>query len=571
MRHRDRGEYRCGRAWRKYLGFSTPVCGAKLIRKQIVASFTFTAWLTVGLAGFVAWDEASRTWRDWRHPDGIPRSPQDETGRGDTPTGSHQPKRQRTFQIKPPASSSASSSGGDSPSSSGVPPPSSSGVVPPSSIGVGEVQAAEGEVQAAEGEVQAAEGKGRKVVGGVPRRLHVVKKLLGTLCDLQAITGLGITLSGWVQWADITPYHAQLVSAYYSMTMNSFWAARVNYGTWDDDAGDENAKWLATRRLTILVGSLANLGWQAFVYKQEMAWDYWSDSRRWGDSGDVCFKYPGGGDPTFLLVFWGVGQLLFTISLALSTHPWTNQVNENILSDLEQLAGRFQRRFSGARKTWKAVTTAKEQSVTRRAWNILRSTVTVVAWSVSVILSFLFLQLLDVWSFGEASYPFSWAVYVLLMAWDTFYALALVKLNQPIIENGERTGEMSPWGFGQVLPLVMLLSVVYTAVDALKGTEHSLPRNGSARLGRNSTLTSHRLQGPAQKGTSSTMHRREWPPGSVKAKARANPSLARRLRGKTFPTMSAISRGMYPGVKLDGAFCGGGLSALGLDVHRVPR
>lgn len=60
--------------------------------------------------------------------------------------------------------------------------------------------------------------------------------LLGPLCDLQAITGAAILVSGFCQWNTITFYHRELVAAYWWLISNSFWSSRTAYM---DDAFDQ--------------------------------------------------------------------------------------------------------------------------------------------------------------------------------------------------------------------------------------------------------------------------------------------------------------------------------------------
>lgn len=55
----------------------------------------------------------------------------------------------------------------------------------------------------------------------------VSKRVLDSLCDLQIITSTAILIAGLSQYPDITFYHEQLVISYWSLTLNSFWAAKA--------------------------------------------------------------------------------------------------------------------------------------------------------------------------------------------------------------------------------------------------------------------------------------------------------------------------------------------------------
>ena len=54
-------------------------------------------------------------------------------------------------------------------------------------------------------------------------------RLLGSLCDLQIVTGLGIVIAGFAQMPGIAFYHESLVASAWWLTINSFFAARIIY------------------------------------------------------------------------------------------------------------------------------------------------------------------------------------------------------------------------------------------------------------------------------------------------------------------------------------------------------
>ncbi|UKZ76983.1 hypothetical protein TrVFT333_004699 [Trichoderma virens FT-333] len=70
------------------------------------------------------------------------------------------------------------------------------------------------------------------------------------------------------------------------------------------------------------------------------------------------------------------------------------------------------------------------------------------------------IQWIAVWSFGDGFLPFTWFCYSLFNAWNVFDVVSLWQLNKDLLPGDERE-----WGFGQVLPLIMLLSILLSAVD----------------------------------------------------------------------------------------------------------
>lgn len=62
-----------------------------------------------------------------------------------------------------------------------------------------------------------------------PRPLIIAKRLLVSLTDLQAISGLAIILTGMARYPSITYYHEQFASNLWWLTLNSLWVSRIDY------------------------------------------------------------------------------------------------------------------------------------------------------------------------------------------------------------------------------------------------------------------------------------------------------------------------------------------------------
>ncbi|CZR60225.1 uncharacterized protein PAC_10121 [Phialocephala subalpina] len=75
-----------------------------------------------------------------------------------------------------------------------------------------------------------------------PEIINKFERLLGPLCDLQAITGLSIVIAGFVTHDTISFYHEQLVVGYWNITLNSFWASRAEFMDLDDDTNQKRGK-----------------------------------------------------------------------------------------------------------------------------------------------------------------------------------------------------------------------------------------------------------------------------------------------------------------------------------------
>src|SRR6266498_3774369 len=100
-----------------------------------------------------------------------------------------------------------------------------------------------------------------------PRLEIFARKLLDSLCDLQIITGVAIVIAGLVQMPEISYYHEQFVINYWTLTLNSFWAARPRY-IYKDDKTRDYTKSLRTliRVVTILLSCVLSVAFQGLAY-----------------------------------------------------------------------------------------------------------------------------------------------------------------------------------------------------------------------------------------------------------------------------------------------------------------
>lgn len=84
----------------------------------------------------------------------------------------------------------------------------------------------------------------------------------------------------------------------------------------------------------------------------------------------------------------------------------------------------------------------------------------------------LLVQFLALWSFGDGFYPLLTVGYIAFAVWNTYNILDLKSSNRSLID-----GQENSWGFGQILPMVLLISIAYNVLDAFKGEEFLSPTN----------------------------------------------------------------------------------------------
>jgi hypothetical protein len=155
-----------------------------------------------------------------------------------------------------------------------------------------------------------------------------VLDLLHPVSDIQVVTCLAIIVAGMGQWDHISFYHEQLISSYYGLTLNSFWAARISFMNVDADDG---IRAMFVRRASILVSCILNVVWQFRIY-------YYENNGAWNNDGGPCYRFLDRLSPFFGLVFWNVGQIIFCIALASCMFEQTRCINEWYFASTERVS-----------------------------------------------------------------------------------------------------------------------------------------------------------------------------------------------------------------------------------------
>ncbi|KAK0634262.1 hypothetical protein B0T17DRAFT_611303 [Bombardia bombarda] len=260
-------------------------------------------------------------------------------------------------------------------------------------------------------------------------------QLLGHVCDIQVVTGLAIMVAGLAQWTHISYYHEQLVTLYFQLTLDSFWAARINYMDMrfiadpsKTDNGTNNS-WkhhmhIQTRRCAVLITCVLATIWQFRIYFRENMSRPEGESWNDGPSGP-CYRYLDQSSPLFALVFRASGLILFSFALATTTLLPVSWMHRPTMV-FQQVGRTMETLFTG----------------------------------LCLCIAFLLRQWLAVWSYGDGFYPLIWLVYFGLNVWNTLAVVSLMVLNHDLVDHGE-----FKWGFGQILPLVLTLSLVFVALD----------------------------------------------------------------------------------------------------------
>ncbi|KAG9234999.1 hypothetical protein BJ875DRAFT_356265, partial [Amylocarpus encephaloides] len=91
---------------------------------------------------------------------------------------------------------------------------------------------------------------------------------LDALCDLQICTGTAIVIAGFTQLGTMSRYHMVFILDYWSLTLNSFWAARAGYML-EDDMPYPARGWI--RRFMLFISRALSIVFQVVLIRKE--WD----------------------------------------------------------------------------------------------------------------------------------------------------------------------------------------------------------------------------------------------------------------------------------------------------------
>lgn len=346
-----------------------------------------------------------------------------------------------------------------------------------------------------------------------PKFVDKSEQLLGPLCDLQAITSLSIVIAGLSTYKTISFYHEQLVISYWNVTLNSFWASRAEFMDLNDgndqnttqtnaielrrthhDTGSmslesglpksstrnpvkrvmnrNNDLRVIVRRLSILASCILGASFQTWAALRE--YRHWNKSSK---VNDRCYNYRDGSSPWP----WVAGILIFCLTLALTLLPTTRKLVKCYLDRMKCVKSWFQNealvKICGwLIAAWSVASTGTSpntsistsmHSRTRAIFGLLGGFILFLLTGFAFVLFWLSQIWLSVWAYGDTEYRITWCFYLGFGIWNSVDIITLRNLNRHLLNEDE-----FQWGFGQVLPLVMLLAIVYNVLDALFGMDN---------------------------------------------------------------------------------------------------
>ncbi|QDS67581.1 hypothetical protein FKW77_003579 [Venturia effusa] len=294
-----------------------------------------------------------------------------------------------------------------------------------------------------------------------PRPLTIAKKLLASLTDIQAITGLSIILTGMARYPSISYYHEQFASNLWWLTLNSLWVSRIDYNS--------NSPYMSTWRMQvrriIITSSVAIAAvFQILIaLRENNHWDPLKTGR--------CYVRDALGSSIGQNLFWFIGTCIYGIVLIISlTRPTRDWYVIQIVGRIEpslnaswtwtRAAHRNLKKYRRDQQAMQDRSTKdgllKHQAIAARlAIKLVSCTAAFVTWWSLV-------QFLSIWSSGTGSHAVELIVYTVFAAANTWWLIAIKVDNVHLIVGNEKR-----WTFGQMLPCALAVLMLFYFFDSL--------------------------------------------------------------------------------------------------------
>jgi hypothetical protein len=298
-----------------------------------------------------------------------------------------------------------------------------------------------------------------------PRLKVAADKLLETLCDLQLATGTGILIAGLAQGENLNFYHEGMIASYWNLTLNSFWAAQLSNKKYEDIKDLPSFVRTSAIWCTLILSIFFQSRQTLHDYPR---YGYWNPL-----DGDRCYRLNHDHSSEGNAWLWIVGLSVYAFILSIrllkhiSTWYWKSirkkgdllerlQENKSDYLWLDWILKWTRRIFSfDVLDKW-LVGGFKSDIDNWTPWK--RRLYLVLEWILR-ILGFALTNFLAIWSFGSASFGMETLGILGYVSWATLDIIDAKVSNQDLVN-----GEMS-WGFGQILPIVILGIITFSALD----------------------------------------------------------------------------------------------------------
>lgn len=289
-----------------------------------------------------------------------------------------------------------------------------------------------------------------------PRTYFGAQKMLGSLRDLQAITGAGILVAGLVQLPGLVYYHQSLISCIWNLTLNSLWAAQTKNR---NGANNESDIHDTARGVVVLISVLLSIVFQS--WSNFYQWHNWDT-----EVSGLCYRYHGP-SAEWLDWFWVAGLIIFAIHEFITLSSRVRRKLHKFLTTIDKTMVKIDSTYTERVDLF--TNFLDEISHYGNTLNWLKAlskliyTLSAIFRRLVKFLWFLFGLLVSAWATGHGRYGIETIFYIGFAVWNTFGIIDLKISNKVLIEQSDAENK---WSFGQVLSLALLGTLVFNTIDA---------------------------------------------------------------------------------------------------------
>ena len=288
------------------------------------------------------------------------------------------------------------------------------------------------------------------------------REFLEPLCDMQIVTGLAMLIAALAQLPKISFYHEQFAIQYWWMTLNSFWISRIDYSL----NTPEMRTWRAhARRMAIWLSVALSVAAQAIVAIREHAdWDITISGK--------CYFGTSTGNSFGQNLFWLAGTCIYAAVLTISLFQPSRIWFDKRINSQREPSIRAMRTW--AQNSHTATLRYKQDSThsgLQRMFRIVIMECRTFSYMVAWLTWWAIVQFLSIWCAGNSAPAVELVTYSVFAGFLTWWILFLKIQNLPLIR-----GDESRWTFGQVLPLLLLILVVFNSLDVWSTMKKGGPR-----------------------------------------------------------------------------------------------
>lgn len=283
--------------------------------------------------------------------------------------------------------------------------------------------------------------------------------MLDPLCDLQVITGAGVVIAGLTEGENLSFYHQAMVADYWWLTINSLFLAVVStrQAVKAKQYSDFRLRFRQAAILVTVALAIVFLSLQAVAVTRH--WD-WLGSGKCYRSLDVS--------ESSSLWLWIAGLCLHeATSIAELIFDSSGRLLERLEKSHRGFEGELVKTFKTHMNSAKGhVQNFSMGSGFATSLSLLLSLSLAVLTMVLVVLSLIVRQGLAFWSFGIGTPAFQGLFMAAFFLWNFSDLVTIKIMNAPLLSQDNSSSKPETWGFGQTLPMVLILSVAYMALDA---------------------------------------------------------------------------------------------------------